>query len=105
MLRTQKSVQRRHFSHLPGSYGYETLQGVQWDSLGVGAVEIGHIIAPDHRRHCQEAPKRFLVTPAAFPCFCAAFLRRGEVWGYMCLLQTLSRGWGALKDKKHAGGF
>ena len=46
-LRAQKSAQHWHFSPLPGSYGYETLQGVQWDSLGVGAVEIGRIIAPD----------------------------------------------------------
>ena len=30
------------------------------DSLGVGAVEIGRIFAPDHRRRRQEAPKRVL---------------------------------------------
>ena len=32
---------------LPWAYSSETSQGVPLDSLGVGAVEIGHIIAPD----------------------------------------------------------
>jgi hypothetical protein len=32
---------------LPGAYSSETSQGVPLDSLGVGAVEIGRIIAPD----------------------------------------------------------
>jgi hypothetical protein len=41
-------------------------QGVQGDSMGVGAVKIGRSYAPDHHRRHQEAPKRIPATPVAF---------------------------------------
>ena len=74
----KKCAQRRCIYHFPASYGSETSQGVQWDSLGVGAIKIGRIFAPDRRRHRQEAPKRFLATPASFPCFLCRF---SAAWG------------------------
>ena len=90
---------------LPGSYGYETLQGVPLDSLGVGAIEIGRIIAPDRHRHRQEALKRIPAMPAGFLGFFAGFVWRVGVVGDLCSFQPLCLGWGALKDKIHAGGF
>ena len=104
-LRAQKSAQRRRFSPFPGSYGYETLQGVPLDSLGVSAIEIGRIIARDRRRHRQEALKRIPATPAGFLGFFAGFVWRGGVGGHLCSFQPLRCGWGALKDKIHTGGF
>ena len=68
-LRAFLRTQCRRFSHFPGSYGYKILQGVPLDSLGVGAIKIGHIIMPDRRQHCQEALKRIPVTPAGFLVF------------------------------------
>ena len=59
------------------------------DSLGVGAVEIGRIFAPDHRRHRQEAPKRFLATPAALLRFFVGSLHCGGVVGCLCSFQAL----------------
>ena len=47
------------------------------DSLGVGAIEIGRIYAPDHCRRRQEAPKRVLATPGVFLHFFAGFLQHG----------------------------
>ena len=105
MLRAQKSAQCQHFSHFPSSYGYETLQGVPLDSLGVGAIKIGRIIAPDRRRHRQEAQKRIPATPAGFLGFFAGFVWCGGVGGHLCSFQPLRWGWGALKDKIHTGGF
>ena len=75
------------------------------DSLGVGAVEIGRIIAPDRRRHRQEALKRIPAMPAGFLGFFIGFVWRGGVGGHLCSFQPLRCGWGALKDKIHAGGF
>ena len=69
MLRMQKCAQRRSIYHFPTAYNLETFQGVPLDYLGVDAVEIEHIIAPDHRRHRQEAPKRIPTMPAAFSRF------------------------------------
>ena len=89
---------------LHGSYSSETPQGVHWDSLGVGAVEIGRIIAPNRRRHRQEAPKRFLATPAACFHFLVGSLQRGGVVCRLCSFHAPGCHWGALKDKKHAGG-
>ena len=71
----------------------------------MGAVEIGRIIAPDHRRRRQEALKRILATPAGFVGFFAGFVWRGGVWGRLYPFQVLRWGQGALKDKIHAGGF
>jgi len=45
------------------------------DSLGVGAVEIGRIIAPDHHQRRQEAPKRIPATLAAFLHFFTGYLQ------------------------------
>ena len=75
------------------------------DSLGVGAVKIGRIIAPDHRQHRQEAPKRFLAMPAALLRFFAGSLQRGGVGGRLCSSYAPGCHWEALKDKKHLGGF
>jgi len=104
-LRAQKSAQRWRFYHLPGSYGCKTLQRVPLDSLRVGAVEIGRIIAPDRRQHRQEAPKRILATLAWFFGFLVGLMWRGGVVGCLYSFQTLRRVWEALKDKIHAGGF
>jgi len=71
----------------------------------VGAVEIGRIIAPDHRQRRQEAPKRIPATLAAFLRFLVHFLLRGGVWDCLYVSQKLPSGWGALKDKIHTGGF
>ena len=71
-------MQCRCIYHLPQSYNPGTFQGVPLDSLGVDAIKIRRIIAPDH---CQEAPKCFLVTPAAFLRFFVNLLQRGGVWG------------------------
>jgi len=49
--------------------------------MEVVAIEIGRIIAPDHRRNRQEAPKRILATPAAFLRLSVGFLQRVGVWG------------------------
>ena len=103
-LRAQKCAQRRCFSHFPGSYGYEALQGVPLDSLGVSAIEIGHSYAPDRRQRCQEAPKRIPTTLPAFLRFCAKCLWHGGVGGRLYSSQTLRCGWGILKDKIHSGG-
>jgi hypothetical protein len=43
------------------------------DSLGVHAVDIGRISAPDRRQRRQEAPKRCLATPAWFGGFPANY--------------------------------
>ena len=59
----------RVFWHFLCLQHLETSQGVLVDSLGVGAVEIGRIFAPDHRRRRQEALKHYLTTPAWFSCF------------------------------------
>ena len=56
----KKCMQHWCIYPLPWAYSSETSQGVSMDSLGVGAVEIGRIFAPDHRRRRQEAPKRVL---------------------------------------------
>ena len=75
------------------------------DSLGVGAIEIGRIIAPNRRRHRQEVPKHILVTLAWFFGFSVGLMWRREVVGCLYSFQTLCRVWEALKDKIHAGGF
>jgi hypothetical protein len=54
------------FWHFPCLERVGTLHGVSVDSLGICAVEIGRICAPDRRRCRQEAPKRYLTTPAWF---------------------------------------
>ena len=105
MLRTQKSVQRRRIYPLPSLYSSETFQGILLDSLGVSAIEIGHIIAPDHCQRRQEAPKHILATSAQFFHFSAGLMWCGGVGGRIYSFQTLRRVWGALKDKIHAGGF
>ena len=64
------------------------------DSLGVGAVKIGRISVPDHCRRRQEAPKRLLATLAVFLRFFVGFLRRGRLWGGMCLFHVLRCCWG-----------
>jgi hypothetical protein len=51
------------------------------DSLGVDAIEIGRIFAPDHHRHRQEAPKRVLATPAAVLRFFIGIPWQGRRWG------------------------
>ena len=104
MLRTQKSVQRRRIYPLPSLYSSETFQGILLDSLGVSAIEIGHIIAPDHCQRRQEAPKHILATLAVFLHFCVRFLWREGVCGGLYSFQLLRCGWGALKDKIHASG-
>ena len=75
------------------------------DSLGVSAIKIRCIIAPDRRRHRQEALKHIPVTPVGFLGFFVGFVWRGGVGGHLCSFQPLHWGWGALKDKIHAGGF
>ena len=65
----------------PCCYSHKTFQGVPLDSLGVGTIKSGCIIAPDHRQHRQEAPKHNLATPAAFLCFLDGFLWNGGVGG------------------------
>jgi hypothetical protein len=47
------------------------------DSLGVGAIEIRRIIAPNHHQHRQEAPKRYPAMPA--------WLLQ---WGALCSFQA-----------------
>ena len=74
------------------------------DSMGVGAVEIGRIITPDHRRRHQEAPKRCLATPAAFLRFWFGFLRREGGWGSLWLFQVVHCRCRAVKSKIYAGG-
>ena len=74
------------------------------DSLGVGAVKIGRMIAPGRRQRRQEAPKRILATLAVFLRFPPGFLQRRGGWGGIHPFHVLCCGWGALKDKKHAGG-
>jgi hypothetical protein len=59
----------RMFRHFLCPQALETYQGVSLDSLGVGAIEIGCIFAPNHRRRCQEAPKRVLAMPTVFLCW------------------------------------
>ena len=43
-------MQCQHICYLPTPYNLETFQGVLLDSLGVGTVGIGRIIAPNHHR-------------------------------------------------------
>jgi len=97
-------MQRQHFSHFHLPYKPETFQRGLLDSLGMGAVKIGCIIAPDRRQHRQEALMRILATPAAFLRFCVGFLQRAGVWGGLCSFHVLRCSWGALKGKIHAGG-
>ena len=73
--------------------------------MGVVAVEIGRMVAPDHRWHRQEAPKRILATPAAFLRLSLGFLQCMGVWGGLYSFQVTRCGWGGLKDKIHPGGF
>ena len=86
-LRAQKSMQCWRFSPFPGSYGPETYQGVLVrvlvDSLGVSAIKIGRIFAPDCRQCRQEALWRVLATLGAFLCCFAGFWQRGQRWGNM----------------------
>ena len=77
----KKCAQRRCIHWFPCCYSHKTFQGVPLDSLGVGAIESGRIIAPDHRQHRQEAPKRNLATLAAFLRFLDGFLWNGGVGG------------------------
>ena len=98
-------MQRWCIYHLPHSYNPGTFQGVPLDSLGVDAIKIRCIIAPDHCQHCQEVPKRFLVMLAAFLCFFVSLLQRGGVWGCLCSFHAQNRRWEVLNDKKHTGGF
>ena len=74
------------------------------DSLGVGTIRIGRIIAPNCRRHCQEAPKHILAMPVVFLHLLIHFLQREGVWGRIYSSHTLCCGWGGLKDKIHMGG-
>ena len=47
--------------------------------MEVVGIEFGRIIAPDHRRNRQEAPKRILATPAAFLRLSIGFC---SAWGF-----------------------
>ena len=65
-----------------------------------GAIMRPIIAGIARKRRCA-----YLATPVAFRRFFVRLLWRGGVRGRLCLFQMLRCGWGALKDKKHAGGF
>ena len=95
----------RVIRHFLCPWHFETCHGVSVDSMGFGAVEIGRIIAPDHRRRHQEAPKRCLATPAAFLRSWFGFLWREGGWGSLWLFQVVRCRCRAVKGKIYAGGF
>src|ERR1700733_7418149 len=85
----KKCAQHWCIYHLSACWHLETPQGVQGDSMGVGAVEIGRNYAPDHRRRHQEAPKRIPATPAAFLRCWFGFLQHKGGWGGLCPFQLM----------------
>jgi hypothetical protein len=74
------------------------------DSLGVNAVEIGCMIAPDRRQHRQNALKRCLTMPASFSHFLANPRRQRGRRDPLCPFHATPQQWGASKSMNHPGG-
>jgi len=74
-------------------------------SLGVGAIEIGRTIVPDHRRHRQEVPKHILTMSATFLCFfCRIYVAWGG-WGLHLFISGAALRLGGLKGQNTRGWF
>lgn len=78
----KKIAQHWRIPTLHCSWGLGTLQGVALNSLEVGAIEKGHINAPDHRQCRQEVLKRVLATPVVFSHFFHLFPVAGVALGW-----------------------